>query len=233
MKTIYIPTGETVHHASLSTDRLVVKGCLFVDGALEAKMVVGGGIVHAGTVSAGVIHLDELEAASVICERLIAKRVKSPEVQVSESAAVSSYLCASYVKAGKLTVTICEVDEVDAEEVVHLTAKKRTLFGTLLSSALRTIWTALTAPRKIRAHRSACGEESVTGSSTAVSGKVGLGSVPANEESSPTDVERNRVMALFDLCRETGYTLRIIQGTPEENAPKFDFDTETIIRPAA
>ena len=29
------------------------------------------------------------------------------------------------------------------------------------------------------------------------------------------------------------FTLRILPGTPEENAPAFDFETETILRPAA
>lgn len=51
--------------------------------------------------------------------------------------------------------------------------------------------------------------------------------------STEQDEELNRVIALFKLCREMGYTLRIIPGTPEQNAPVFDFETETIIQPAA
>ena len=35
------------------------------------------------------------------------------------------------------------------------------------------------------------------------------------------------------MLREQGYTLRILPGTPEENAPLFDHETETILRPAA
>lgn len=30
-----------------------------------------------------------------------------------------------------------------------------------------------------------------------------------------------------------GYTLKLIPGTPEENAPVFDFENERILRPAA
>lgn len=52
-------------------------------------------------------------------------------------------------------------------------------------------------------------------------------------EPEPADEELNRVVGLFKLLRESGYTLRVVPGTPEENAPDFDFDTETIIRPAA
>ena len=47
------------------------------------------------------------------------------------------------------------------------------------------------------------------------------------------DEELNRVINLFKLAREQGYTLRLIPGTPEENAPVFDFDQGRIIRPAA
>jgi hypothetical protein len=38
---------------------------------------------------------------------------------------------------------------------------------------------------------------------------------------------------MFKLCRASGYTLRLVPGAPEENAPVFDFDTEQIVRPAA
>ena len=35
------------------------------------------------------------------------------------------------------------------------------------------------------------------------------------------------------LMSEAGYTLRLIPGTPEENAPVFDFAAETIVQKAA
>ena len=37
----------------------------------------------------------------------------------------------------------------------------------------------------------------------------------------------------IDRLREQGYTLKLIPGTPEENAPAFDFENERILRPAA
>ena len=49
----------------------------------------------------------------------------------------------------------------------------------------------------------------------------------------PVDEELNRFIAMFKLMRESGYTLKIIPGTPEENAPVFDFEAGKIIRPAA
>ena len=47
------------------------------------------------------------------------------------------------------------------------------------------------------------------------------------------DEELNRIVGIFKLAREQGYTLKLIPGTPEENAPVFDFENERIIRNAA
>lgn len=133
MKTVYIPKGETVRYESLTTEHLVVHGCLEVAGGIKARTITGLGTISAGTIDADVIRVDDVEAGSIVCKRLLAKRVQSPEVYASESAAVSCFLSAAYVETGRLTVTLSEIDEVKAEEVVNLTPKKRTLFGTLLA----------------------------------------------------------------------------------------------------
>ena len=52
-------------------------------------------------------------------------------------------------------------------------------------------------------------------------------------EPEAVDEELNRIVGIFKLAREQGYTLKLIPGTPEENAPVFDFENERIIRPAA
>lgn len=111
MKTIYIPKGETIRYESLATEHLVVHGCLQVTCGITAKTITGYGTVHAGTVNADVIRVDDMDAGSIVCKRLLAKRVQSPEVFASESAAVSCFLSSAYVETGKLTVsaeiTIC------------------------------------------------------------------------------------------------------------------------------
>lgn len=146
MKTIYIPKGETIRYESLATEHLVVHGCLQVTCGITAKTITGYGTVHAGTVNADVIRVDDMDAGSIVCKSLLAKRVQSPEVFASESAAVSCFLSTTYVETGKLTVTLSEIDTVNAAEIVNLEPKKRTLFGTLLASAFRSIWTVLTVP---------------------------------------------------------------------------------------
>ena len=214
MKTVYIPKGETVSYETLETDRLVVKGYLKVAYGVKARTISGGGVIIAGTVSADDIRVDDLEAASVTCQRLIAKRVQTPELFAFESAAVSCFLSSAFVATGKLTVALSEIDEVKADEVIHLKPKKRSLFRLLLASALRSFWTSLTARPVKREVMDADFE-------------------PVKKDEEPVDEELNRFIGMFKLAREFGYTLKIIPGTPEENAPVFGTGSGTDIRPAA
>lgn len=216
MKTIYIPKGETVSYEKLVTDRIVVKGCLKVLDGVKAKTISGNGTIYAGSVSADDVRADDLEAASVTCKRLIAKRVQTPQLIASESAAVSCYLAASYVETGKLTVAASEICEVKAEEIIHLTPKKRTLFGLLLVSALRSLWTWLTAP-------TAKNEPMDAAWKPVAKEPVKTPEKPAEESPEKNDPELARMIAMFNFLRESGYTLKILPGTPEENAPAFDF----------
>ena len=214
MKTVYIPKGETVRYETLATDRLVVKGCLKVTYGIKARTISGGGMITAGTVSADDIRVDDLEAASVTCQRLIAKRVQTPELFAFESAAVSCFLSSAFVATGKLTVALSEIDEVKADEVIHLKPRKRSLFRLLLASALLSFWTSLTARPVKREVMDADFE-------------------PVKKDEEPVDEELNRFIGMFKLAREFGYTLKIIPGTPEENAPVFGTGSGTDIRPAA
>ena len=90
MKTVYIPKGETVHYESLATEHLVVHGRLHVTYGVKAQSITGSGVIDADTVC-----IDDVESGTVICKRLIAKRVQAPEVFASESAAVSCFLSAA------------------------------------------------------------------------------------------------------------------------------------------
>ena len=239
MKTVYIPKGETVRYESLVTEHLVVHGHLHVTYGIKAKTITGKGIINAGTVEADTVCIDDVEAASVICKRLIAKRAQAPEIFASESAAVSTFLSAAYVETGKLTAAISEIDEVVAQEVVNLKPRKRSLFGTLLASVLRSFWTALTVrgeKAEVMDAEFTPVEEETAEETTVPEQPVTVQEVPveaAVQEPEVVDMELNRIVAMFKLAREQGYTLKLVPGTPEENAPVFDFAAERIIRPAA
>lgn len=219
MKSMYIPKGQTVVYDELEAEHLVVQGCLKVAHGLKARTISGDGLIFAGTISADDIRVREIEASSVYCLRLAAKRVQAAEVFASESAAVSCYLCADYVAADRLTVALHEVGKIDAREVAVLTPKKRSLFRLLLASALRSLWMSLTQPRKrvvLDAEYRQVEEES-----------------PAEQPEAPKDEELERITAIFNLLRDSGYTLKIIPGTPEENAPSFEAVFGQTDRPAA
>ena len=216
MKTVYIPKGETVSYETLETERLVVKGCLKVPYGIKAKTISGSGVIIASTVSADDIRVDDLEAASVTCQRLIAKRVQTPELFAFESAAVSCFLSSAFVATGKLTVALSEIDEVKADEVIHLKPRKRSLFRLLLVSALRSFWTSLTVrPQKSKAM------------------DADFEPVEEQKDDESVDEELNRFVGMFKLARESGYTLKIIPGTPEKNAPVFGTGSGNDVRPAA
>lgn len=147
MKTVYIPAGATYNYETLVTDDVIVHGYLHVTNGLKAKHISGRGFITAGEVSADIVDVTELECGTVICRRLLAQRVSVNEAMISESAAVSRFFSANYVKAPSLTVAVSEIGEADADEIVHLTPKPRGMLLTLLFSRLRTFWLRLTASR--------------------------------------------------------------------------------------
>lgn len=148
MKTVYIPKGESVSYEKLATERLVVDGHLKVSGDIRVKTISGSGFIEAGRMFADDIRMDDLECVSVTCRRLISKRVELSELFTSESAAVSCLLSADFVKAKRLSVALSDIDEVEADEVINLKQKRRSLFRFLLTSSLRAWWMRFTAPRE-------------------------------------------------------------------------------------
>ncbi len=258
MKTIYIPKGECVCYQSLTTEHLIVKGRLDVVDGIYAKQIDGDGLIFAGSIHADTIRADELDAGMIVCDKLLAKRVSAPEVFASSGMAISSFLSASYVETPKLTVAISEIDVVNAQEVINLPPKKRGLMGTLIASAWRSFWLSLVTKKE----KSVPMDADYVQVEDEASPNVADESTPEEEQEiapelkeqiqktvcdimeqqknvdeanqmEQEDFELKRFIALFKMNRDSGYTLRIVPGTPEENAPVFDFDQETILRTAA
>ena len=125
MKTVYIPMGTEVSHMSLITGHLVVDGSLTITGTLKAKTISGRGFVEAGTVSADGIRVDDLKAVSVTCRQLCTKRVEASQIFAAERINVTCFLGADRVTTPRLAVALSDIDEVTADETVHLPPKKR------------------------------------------------------------------------------------------------------------
>ena len=216
MKTVYIPAGATYNYETLATDNVIVHGHLHVANGLKAKHISGRGFITAGEVSADIVDVTELECGTVICRRLLAQRVSVNEAMISESAAVSRFFSANFVKAPSLTVAVSEIGEVDAEKIMHLTPK----------------------PRTEAEEPSDTPEDAETKANIAKIVQEVLAQQAAekaaceNDANEADDFELQRMVSTFKLLRSKGYTLRILPGTPEENAPVFDFAAESI-QPAA
>ena len=233
MKTVYIPAGATYNYETLVTSDVIVHGHLHVTNGLKAKHISGRGFITAGEVSADIVDVTELECGTVICRRLLAQRVSVNEAMISESAAVSRFFSANYVKAPSLTVAVREIGEADADEIVHLTPKPR---GMLL--------TASRPQGRFEKPRTESEEPSDTPEDTEMKANIAKivqevlaqqaskKAACANNTDDADDFELQRMIGTFKLLRDKGYTLRILPGTPEENAPVFDFAAESI-QPAA
>ena len=243
MKTVYIPKGETVCYESLETERLVVMGCLKVTYGISSKTISGDGVLFAQTIHADDIRARELDAGSVICNCLMANQVQVQELIAVESAAVSTFLAAQTVKTGRLTVTVSEVDEVEAEEVVNMGAKKRSLFGLLLISALRSLWAVLTVPaaREVKAadkqkthdddnHRGGnAGDdddpvmrEKIAKTVREIMEQQKASAVAPKEGAASPDIAQ--MQNIFQLLRDQGCMLQIVPGKPEDVTPFPDFN---------
>lgn len=153
---------------------------------------------------------------------------------------MTCYLAASYVETGKLTAAITEIDEIKAREVIHLAPKKRGILRMLFAAFLRSQWVRLTAPHEaVDADYTAVTDASESqddAPETAEQVAETVREVLDGEDSveiAPEDFELKRVIATFKLLRKQGYTLRVLPGTPEENAPAFDAESGAILFPAA
>lgn len=233
MKTVYIPRGESRTYETLVTETLVVHGHLHVVGSVKAKRILGKGVIEAGEISADVISMDVLECATLVCRRLLAKHISSAEVFASDCAAVSRFLAASYVKTGRLTVANSEIDVVDADTVINLCPNTHGMLFTLLASTFRLFWLGtIYSDDEIDvmdadftpAVDSSDPSKVSPGATEEIREEVARTVQQILSQKDDEDFELKRLIAEFKLLRERGFTLRIIPGTPEENAPLQPLD---------
>ena len=242
MNKVFIPAGESRSYETLVTEHLVVDGHLNVVNGLKAKTISGTGVITAGEVSADVCHIGELETATAIFRKLMVRRVSAAEIFASDCACVTHFLSAAYVETGRLTVSVSEIDKVNADEIITL-QKKHGMLGALVASSLRAFWLDLTAPIDdyMDAEFEPVDKSKDTSIDPAVQKEIArtVRQILKEQEkevsiSEPDeDFELKRVISTFKLLRDKGYTLRILPKTPEENAPVFDLEKKQIIRPAA
>lgn len=147
MNYVYIPEGQAVSYADLSTGYLVVNGRIHVSGELTADAIRGRGTVSAGQIYARDIQVDDLEAGGVYCDDLTAQRVEVLDVSAEKHVNVACHLSAQSVSAKRLAMTGGDIGDVSAGEIICLTHRRRSLGRFRLLAGLRSLWLKLTAPR--------------------------------------------------------------------------------------
>ena len=150
---------------------------------------------------------------------------------------------------GLCTAGIIDHDSISGAREFLAAAELVGMLLTLLFSKLRTFWLRLTASRpqgRFEKPRTEAPEEEASDTPEDAETKANIAKIVQevlaqqaaekaaceNDANDADDFELQRMVSTFKLLRSKGYTLRILPGTPEENAPVFDFAAESI-QPAA
>ena len=214
-KTMYIPKGQECAFDNLTCERIIVKGSLRVTGSLKAKHIYGKGFISAEFVSAESITADTLEATTLVVDRLAAARVFCFKIFGTESIMISSMIDAVNVKARKVTYAKAEIKNLEAEEVVVLQPKCRSMLRMLFSSFVRSKWAALRnkyTEKPAEAEDNTAGEDysdayacPQAGQQTAPNDAQAQSSAALDEAAKLlSDPEFLRMRAMFKVTRETG-----------------------------
>lgn len=213
MKKLFVPRGESVAYQSIHTDKLVVKGYLEVDDDVRARHISGNGIIVAGSISADTLFMDEVEAGVVTADKIVAHRMTAPDCR-GKVIMVTGYLGAERVKAGKLTVGLSDIREVEADEVVNLSGKRHSLLGALVLSWLRCKWMELCRRREKKEPQGSDGAVASEETSPSESGIVDLSPTTDLAASwdprDADDFEFLRLKGLYSLLKDRGFALRLI-----------------------
>lgn len=229
MKNLYIPKGKTLHYESLSCRNIVNDGTLIVEDKIQARHISGKGVVNAGAISCRSLSAEDVNAAYITTGKLAAERVCASEVKVSGAVVVSCCLEAAYVVTPKLTVAISEVGEMDVQDLVNLSDKRRSIFGALAAGFFRRLWMSLThrIPTDA-AHAPAQPEHNPIMRLTDESGMKKTAEMLNIDPNADLwqDFEFKRLAAVYRLLKHEGYALRLVPfPVPStKKCPDFTFE---------
>ena len=142
-KNIYIAGGETVAYENLTCKSITVDGELRINGTLTANHIGGVGVIKAGAIRAKTVRADVLDAEQIIADIVMARHIYATEVRAKESIVAASFLEAGLVKAPKVTIADAEIEDVQTDELVKISAKPHSILGALILLFLRSAWLSL------------------------------------------------------------------------------------------
>lgn len=147
MKKIYVPAGETMSLSELHTELVIVHGTLKVTGQLTAKRIEGKGIVEADEISCDSLCVhpaiaEVVDSVKIAVRKLLVESVHADEIIVTD------YLATPYLLARRVSMTLSDVKECVADEIIALPPKKRGMLRMLFAAWWRSLWLPNKLPEK-------------------------------------------------------------------------------------
>lgn len=140
MKKVFVPKGEVVCHNCLYTEKLVVNGVLRVSGKLSAGEITGNGVIEAREIICDGLRMGTVTADFVTAKKIaVQKLFVQFECRASGRIVVSDYVTAGYISTTAISMSLSDICACDAEEIITLPRKKRSLLILLWASWWRSL----------------------------------------------------------------------------------------------
>lgn len=225
-KTMYIPKGQGLAFDNVTCENLIVNGSLTVSGSIKAKHISGNGLIIADSISASSFSGYHMYAKIIVVDKIVANQVWADEIHAVHSMAVSSFIKASSVKTGKITASDTDIENLETDEFIKLSAGKRSLLGTLFASAVRSKWATLMYHMNDHDEKCDIPEDDDFGDD-----EIDFAEVSKNtgEENLSQDPELQRIIEMYKQSKDMGYNCEITLKNKESNcaAPVDPFGEES------
>lgn len=209
MKDLYIPRGKILRYESLTCRNIVNDGALIVEKGIQARHISGKGVLNVGSISCRAVSAMDIEAGTITTRTLAAERVCAAEVKASGAVAVSCCLESGYVETPRLTVAVCQVETVRADQVIYLTARKRSIIGALFAGFVRRLWMMLKARVPVDAEYEPVQKDSEGAEAEHQASEPKAAGADPNAELL-NDFEFKRLAAMYRLLKPYGFTVRLV-----------------------
>lgn len=134
-KTVVIHDGGIIEAGEFGCETARVLGSLKVGGQITVSAIIGSGTVMAREIIADDIQTDILQAESVSAGRIAARKLFAlSDCRATSCIAVSESIEASRVETAKLTMCHSRIGSCDADEVITLVPRGRSMLSLLWRS---------------------------------------------------------------------------------------------------
>lgn len=199
-----MPKGQTVTYDRLNTGNIVVKGTLIVNELLTAAHIQGGGTIEAGEIQCDTIEANIVRANIVTARKIIGKKLFVRDCRATDAVMATDFIEANRLITQSLHISLSSISECDAQEIMVLPQRNRSLLRMLIASKIRCIWCSLLHHRVNEDELSADDE-------TDKAEEEPLKEPPAN-----SSYDRTLVSAIMEYLDDNGYLIGAERRSNEE-----------------